>query len=392
MKKIDYVEEIKKSAKDIDFDESAKRIFEEFVDWLGKDNKKFLNIIKKFPADNFYKDTKDMDYAKYVTKMFAGFKNSGNFQSLYYNYEKKEKNAIFKSIVITGMGEDVASSALIENPYNYIKQLFNLAQASGANFKLGYPKNERKYHILIETSFGEVIYLTEDKQNQGYFQTLLARYISYNEMLYDKRIKCSDKKAAIKNLIKNKFAKQLYTHLKKVYDNEDFIYAILTYLDSEDKIKLFLQMIERNESYLSGMKMGTGILRYLSDAYYLYKKPLLKKISFLSDRIKNVKESEKYGELFKKLIPIYKDEEEIYCTILEISSKKDYDDIVNLVDSGLKNKNLIDAYCLVSRAKYVYTNEHQERGLLLLQCAIEDYQDNQYFQDIKEKMQKGESL
>lgn len=392
MKNIDYATEIKKSTKNIDFDESTKRIFEEFVDWLGKDNKNFLNIIKKFPADNFYNDTKDMDYAKFVTKMFAGIKNSGNFQSLYYSYEKKTKNAIFKSIVITGMGEEVVNSAIIENPYNYIKQLFNLAHAAGADFKIGYPKNERKYHILIETSFGQVIYLSEDKQNQGYFHTLLARYLSYNENLYDKRIKCSNKKEAIKHLIKNKFAKQLYAHLKEIYDNEDFIYAILTYLDSEEKIKLFLQMIEKNESYMCGMKMGTGILRYLSDAEYLYKKPLPKNISFLSDRIKNVKESEKYGELFKKLIPIYKDEEKIYYTLLEIRSKKDYDDIVNLIDSGLKDKNLIDAYCEVSRAKYVYTYEHQERGFLLLKDAIEDYQDNQYFQNIQEKIKKGEPL
>ncbi|MBQ3640950.1 hypothetical protein II906_03365 [bacterium] len=33
MKKIDYVEEIKKSAKDIDFDDATKRLFEDYVDF-----------------------------------------------------------------------------------------------------------------------------------------------------------------------------------------------------------------------------------------------------------------------------------------------------------------------------------------------------------------------
>ena len=338
VKKIDYVEKIKESAKNISFDDTAKRIFEEYIVFEQKNAKKIYTKLCHLPKDNFYTNN-EINIEKYINKIFAGYRNSESKQSLYHDFSKyNAREAKLSSVVVTGLSSSITNTAIIENSENYVKQLFNLAQSVGANVKLGYPQNEQGCHFLFESDIGIVCNLSENRQFE-YFHQLLFRYMYYNLMVYDERIKCNNKEKRIKELSdKNQKIKDLYLYLSSFFNNTDFEYAILTYLDTEEKIDLYNLCLKKNETWNSHSQMDKDILQHISNAASLYGKPCPKKVIFLQDIAQKRKQTTLGKELFNRLSVIFKDSRDVVEMLVYLRTEKMQKEMINFLNTGEKNK------------------------------------------------------
>lgn len=392
MKNIDYVEKIKESAKNIDFDETAKRIFEEYIDFVQDGAKEIYRKIQKLPKNNFYNEN-EIKVEKYVNKIFAGHMNNGIGQSSYHEYNRySEYKAELNSVVVTGLGSSVINTAIIENSENYVKQLFNLAQSVGTNIKLKYPQNEKHYHFFFETDIGIVCCLDTNKRFE-YFQQILYRYMYYNLMVYDKRIRCNNKKEKIKELKNiNQKTKNLYKHLKSFFDNTNFIYAILTYLDTDEKIDLYNLCIKKNESWL-GHEYMNDIITYISTAYYLYENGCPKKPTFICDRIDEFTRTPLGKKLYKKLLKMIGNRNSASCSISYIKTEEEKQGALDFIESVKDDYLLSKAYCEIIYLKRCYRAGKKDQAIEHYNRVIQ-YMTPNYkpFIELRDKMIKGEKI
>jgi len=312
---------------------------------------------------------------------------------LYHDYKKiSENKAELSSIVVTDLDSSICDIAIIENSENYVKQLFNLAQAIGANVKLGYPQNEKRYHFLFETDIGIVCCLAENKKFE-YFHQLLFRYMYYNLMVFDKRISCNNKEEKIKELTtKNQKTNNLYKYLKSFFNNIDFIYAILTYLDTNEKIDLYNLCLTKNESW-SNHEYMNDIINYVSTAFYLYQKECPKNPTFICDKIDEFTKTSLGKKLYKKLFKIIGNRNSASCSIRFIKTEEEKQEALDFIKSVKDDYYLAMAYCEIIYLKRCYKAGKKDDAIMHLERIIQylapDYQP---FIDLKEKMINGEKI
>lgn len=395
MKKIDYVEEIKKSAKDIDFDEATRRLFEEYVDFSKDWAKKLYDVIQTNPYKNFYRANIDGELylENYVDYIYAGNKTLGFGESLHRRFIKVNKKAKLETIVAANLTCNVVDSAIIENSANFVKQLFNLIQAIGAGFMEGYPKNHEKFHILVETSSGWVLHVSETKRNKGYYMPLFYRFVDYNSMVYNKKIKCINKEEKIKELTnKSEKVKKLYNHLKSFFNDIDFIYAILVYLDTEDKVDLYNLCLEKNESWQNHEYMN-NILDYVKAAFYMYEHDCPKYAKFICDYIDKFNKTKLGKNLYKSLLKVTGNRNSTYCSICHIKTEEEKQEVIDFINSVKGNYALSQAYCEVIQAKRYYRNGNTNDAIEIMDEVLDFWaEDYKPFQELKDKMQKGEKI
>lgn len=305
MKKIDYVEEIKKSAKDIDFDEATKILFEDYVDFNKTSAKNFLKTIQQSNRENFFK----VPY-EHVDYIYFGNVDRKRAQNMCYMYVNDDKGTCLKYVYLDYGEPDNGhiEFADIPNPENFVKQFLNLAYAVGMKFVKGKPKDPKQYHYYIHLSNGEEYCSTRKYRNAfSYFYTLCHRYLSYNMSLYIRRIMQDRSLDSLDKLINaSEESKKLYMNAKQMFDNFDFLYAVMKSLDSKRKMEIFNKCVDKNESYMNHRYMD-NLFNYVDTATSFDRWGIPERVVFLQDIAEKRKNTELARELYDKLTNLYDD-------------------------------------------------------------------------------------
>ncbi len=305
MKKIDYVEEIKKSAKDIDFDDATKRLFEDYVDFNKTSADEFLDIIQQSNRETFIK----IPYEQ-VDCMYIGNVDKERAQNMCYMYANDDNGACLKYVYLDYGKPDYEHSefADIPNPENFVKQFLNLAYAVGIEFINGKLKNLKRYHYSLHLANGKEYHATyKNKKALSYFHTLCHRYLSYNMSLYIRRIMQDRSLDSLDKLINaSEESKKLYMNAKQMFDNFDFLYAVMKSLDSKRKMEIFNKCVDKNESYMNHRYMD-NLFNYVDTATSFDRWGIPERVVFLQDIAEKRKNTELARELYDKLTNLYDD-------------------------------------------------------------------------------------
>ena len=330
MKKIDYVKEIKKSAKNIDFDDTARRLFEEFIDFWKSDSEKLLNIIEKSNREQYPKINPEQ-----VEFIYIGSADEEQPQYMCHMYVNNEQGTYLEYVYFEfgNPYHENAEYADIPNHTNFVKQFLNLAYALGTKFAEGKPKNPKKYHYFIRLKNGKCFHLEDI--TFSCFNILCSRYLSYNMSVYNRKIIKQKSKKTFDKLINKSFeSKELYLSARKMFDNYDFLYAILKSLNSKNKIKIFNTCVEKNESYLNHRYMD-NLFNYADTATSFVRWGYPKKITFLQDIAEKRKKTEVGKELYDRLISLYDDDKLAAIEmIVALRIEKIQKEMLNFLNSG----------------------------------------------------------
>lgn len=350
MKKYDYVNEIKKSTKNIDFDESTKRLFEDYVDFEKSSAEKLLNIINNSNRENFEKiNPKEIEF------IYTGCIDNERTQNMCYIYENNKDGASLGYVYLE-CGEphyETAEYADIPDHTNFVKQFLNLAYAVGAEFTEGEPKNLKKYNYIVRLKDESFYHLTFNVNDAGsYFHILCARYLSYNISIYNRKIIKNKNQTELDKLInKSEESKNLYLNAKEMFDNFDFLYAVMKSLNSKKKIKIFNTCIDKNESYLNHHYMD-NLLNYVDTATSFVRWGCPKEVIFLQDIAENRKETELGKELYDKLTSLYDNKFTAIEMFTILRTEKMQKEMLKFLNSGETDKSKI-----YSKYVNIYTNE-----------------------------------
>lgn len=339
MEKIDYVEEIKKSANDIDFDEATIRLFNDYADFEKSNAKKFLNIIKKSNRENFLKiSPEQVDY------MYIGNIDKERAQNMCYMYVNDDKGAYLKYVYLDYGVPDYKNAKLadISDSENFVRQFLNLAYAVGVKCVKGKPKDPKDYHYFIHLTNGEEYCLiNKNKDALSYFHTLCHRYLSYNMNIYYKNIVHGKSKNNLDKLInKSEASQKLYMSAKKMFNNFDFLYAVMKSLDSPRKMEIFNTCVEKNESYMNHRCMN-NLFNYVDTAVSFDMWGIPEKIVFLQDIAEKREKTALGKELYDKLMSIYSDKETVVNMFVNLDTEIMQQKMLEVLNSGETNKNKI---------------------------------------------------
>lgn len=290
MKNLAYTEKIIELICNIDFDTTTRRLLEDYITYEYKNAPEIFKLIKHAQEKN-----SEIIPPEMVEHIFIGSADDTLAQNMCYKYTKNLSQLEYIYLEYGKPDSKYNNIAYIPNPDNFVRQFLNLARAFGIKFIEGQPKNPAKYHFLISLSGGKCYHVTyKNSASMSYFSTLANRYFSYNlNVFYCKILK--HKTVEKLNMLANTtpLSQKLYKITKGVFDDFDFIYAVMAYLEKNKDCELFDMCISKNESYLSHNRMD-NILDYIDTASSLKKYGHPEKVVFLQDITKNRKISEKF--------------------------------------------------------------------------------------------------
>jgi len=338
---IDYTEKIKQLVKNIDFNETTKMLFYEFLDFEYASLDELYDIVNNSMNKKFY----DIDY--------KDIKNISTYTSnIYFNEEKTSKKYLWERQDEHGIMIDVLcinnkelgfeNQAIIPNPYNYAKQFLNLLYVLGLNLEEEY-SDKSKVFIEIKLNNKKTYYV--ERTN---YSSLIMRYINCNLYIYNYKILLTEANTPrnYKEIFFNAYSKkykqgeELINLLKNHINNVDFIFAILMYVNDESKLKLYIECIKENESYSNHMPMD-DLYQLISTAFWLKEGECPTNIRFNKYYKKKLFQQDAGKELYDELSQIYKYEYEIMNVFFLLHPQKNLREMLNFIKSGLRDREKI---------------------------------------------------
>lgn len=305
MDKIKYIEKINELITDINFDTATKRLFNDYITF--EHSNKIFQLINKVK-----RKTPDTIIPEKVEQICAGIDDDTKAQNLCYKYTKKHSKLEYLYLEYGKPDFKYKNIAYIPTPDNFVRQFLNIASVFGIQFVEDKPKNPKKYHFSISLSDGKYYNLTyNNSASISHFTTLANRYFSYNlDIFHSKILKNKTIEKLDKLANKTSLSQKIYKITKDIFDDFDFIYAIMAYLQTIKSQKLFNLCIDKDESYLNHNHMNT-ILNYINTASSIKRYGYPPKIVFIQDIAEKMQQTRTGKDLYNKLTNIYQDKLEI---------------------------------------------------------------------------------
>lgn len=334
----DYIKKIKSLVSNIDFDDITRILFNEYLDFEYASSEKLFNMIKKSVNKPFY-DIKYEDVVNIVIRTPDFILEEEKIFTKYL-WERQDDKSVLIDIQCKN-DEEIGfyNQAIIDNPDNFVKQILNLMYLLNINLEKECT-DKKKTNIEIKLNNGKTYSVVYPDST-----CLLFRYIKYNLYVYNENIHLTepDTPQNYEEIFIDAYSRQyslaqeLTNILKNHFDNIDFIYAILIYLNNEDKLKLYKTCIEENENYIDHMPMN-NIFQFISTAFSLAVEECPENVKFYRYYKEKLFETPEGEEIYNELSKIFKYEYEIMNIILQLPSRNNANELLKIIKLGVRNK------------------------------------------------------
>ena len=333
MKRNNCIQIVKEQISNMNFDAQTKRILEDYIskstakEILGRLEKYDRNSLLNIQPQNIkYIFTGNVSKEDTYSEIFI----KEDYAELRRGYIHENKYVYFQG------------PAKVNNSLEFLTQYINLLYSIVVEINQIPPKGN-EYHMQITLKDNTNYYIhSSSYKYDSLWQCLMYRYMSYMLDVYNNKIECEDKKIEIQKKKKqDENTIDLYNYLKTIFDNTDFIYAIMSYLNNEDKIKLFMTMVHKNEAWNNHFPMDKDILQHVSNAAFLYEKPCPKNVVFLQDIAEKRKQTSLGKELSDRLSEIFKDKRDVIEMLVDLRTEKMQREMIEFLNTGERNKRKI---------------------------------------------------
>ena len=135
-------------------------------------------------------------------------------------------------------------------------------------------------------------------------------------------------------------SKKLYMNAKQMFDNFDFLYAVMKSLDSQRKMEIFNKCVDKNESYMNHRYID-NLFNYVDTATSFDRWGIPERIVFIQDIAEKRKETKLGKELYDKLTNLCEDKLTVAEMLTTLRTENMQRKMLDYLNTGETNSNKI---------------------------------------------------